>query len=355
MKKLIIFTLFAALAPRLVLAQQTEVQDDLPPALRWYQNCIGQLSADQLRHLTPAPSALGFPDSCAALIKSAWGQEAPFNWMCPEPDYAPWDGYQPQKQHCPTGCVATATAQIMNYYRYPIHGNGQHSINPQQLAGTEEYSVDFAEATYEWDKMLDDYSGDFTDEQAYAVAQLCYHVGVASNMGYLPDGSNTDNQYALNALVEFFGYDDTIIRNIQRDDYTDSEWMQLVYTELSQGRPILYEGLGVDLGTYGIYGHSFIIDGYNSDGLVHVNWGWNGRYNGYYDISLLNPSNLHFDAFQMMVIGIRPPSTPGGITETSAPAPCSRQYYTLDGRRANPLCPGIYISQGRKIVVGRHR
>ncbi|MBQ8095492.1 MAG: C10 family peptidase [Prevotella sp.] len=342
-----------------VIAHGDTPCDTLNPGVRWWLNSIRQ-QPDIHRAPTVRPTELGFPDSCEPLLTTEWGQEAPYNWMCPLPDYSPWGGYLPDATHCPTGCVATATAQIMKHFRYPAHGEGTCSVNPEQLPGTTVYTVDLAEAHYDWDLMLDDYTTDYTEEQARAVAELSYHVGVASRMGYRDDASATDNNYALMALQQHFGYSNGI-ENIERNNYTESEWMQLVYTELSEGRPILYEAVGIDLGTYGIYGHSFVIDGYDADGLVHVNWGWYGNSNGYYDIALLNPRDLHFDAYQMMGIGIQPASH--GDTAVDSPHSIGQRpaaadgVYTLDGRllrqasSPSQLPPGIYLCNGRKHIV----
>ena len=129
--------------------------------------------------------------------------------------------------------------------------------------------------------------------------------------------------------------------------------MEMVYRELSEGRPIFYEAIDVSL-THGAYAHSFIIDGYRDDGYVHVNWGWNGQQDGYYDIGKLNPDGYKFNFYQDMTIGIQaPPHTDDAILpppSTLNPPPST--IYTLDGRPVQlPQAPGIYIKDGRKIVV----
>lgn len=298
-----------------VIAYMSDPIDRTNPGLNWWLTSLEQLPAKAMVGIkTTTPEALGFPSRCEPLLTTNWGQDAPYSWMCPEPGYLPWAGYRPDVPHCPTGCVATATAQIMKYFGYPLHGTGTSSVNPEQREGTTVYTVDHSQATYRWELMLDDYvEGEYTAEQAQAVAELCYHVGVASMMGYREDASSTDNYYAILALQEHFGYASEGVDNIDRNEYDESQWMRMVYTELSEGRPILYEALGIALGTYGIYGHSFVIDGYDEDGLVHVNWGWDGRHNGFYDIALLNPRDLQFDAYQMMAIGIRPSHITGDV------------------------------------------
>ena len=69
----------------------------------------------------------------------------------------------------------------------------------------------------------------------------------------------------------------------------------MVYSEISAGRPVLYGGATPDN-----YGHSFVIDGYNSTGLVHVNWGWSGGGNAYCDIAILNSGQGNFSEGQDM-------------------------------------------------------
>ena len=296
-----------------VIAYMSDPIDRSNPGLNWWLSSVERLPAKAMVGIkTTTPASLGFPSRCEPLLTTNWGQDAPYSWMCPEPGYLPWAGYRPDVPHCPTGCVATATAQIMKYFGYPLHGTGTSSVNPEQQEGTTVYTVDHSLATYRWDLMLDDYvEGEYTTEQAQAVAELCYHVGVASLMGYREDASATDNYYAILALQEHFGYATEGVESVDRNNYSESDWMKMVYTELSEGRPILYEALGIDLGNYGIYGHSFVIDGYDEAGLVHVNWGWYGRHNGFYDIALLNPIDLQFDAYQMMATGIRPKSIVG--------------------------------------------
>jgi len=91
------------------------------------------------------------------------------------------------------------------------------------------YTVDYSQATYRWDLMLDDYvEGEYTAEQAQAVAELCYHVGVASMMGYREDASSTDNYYAILALQEHFGYASDGVNNVDRNKYDESQWMRMV-------------------------------------------------------------------------------------------------------------------------------
>ena len=82
--------------------------------------------------------------------------------------------------------------------------------------------------------------------------------------------------------------------------------MEYIYSILSSGNPILYSAKDINLELGIIAGHNFIIDGYDENGLVHVNWGWYGIENGYFDIALLNVREYTYDDWQAMYIGLYP-------------------------------------------------
>ena len=311
-------------------------------------------------HCIPYAAALSqpvLPAAVAPLLTSTWGQRAPYNFMCPLKTPTPWGGYLPDEQHCRVGCVAVAMGQIMRYHHWPVLGEGSNSVTyPVLSSSANTFSVDFAEATYDWDNMIDDYSGDYTEAEGRAVAQLLYHCAVASNMLFEKTFSFSTNFTASDALVKYFHYDGERMQTRMRSDYSRDEWMDMVREELSQGRPIFYEAISISL-SEGIYAHSFVIDGYNEEGLVHVNWGWYGHEDGYYDIDLLDPPGYQFNFYQDMIVGIQPSGQDTGIADSQTPAPSS-DVYTLDGRcvrrNANSLDglpTGLYIWKGKKTVV----
>jgi hypothetical protein len=187
----------------------------------------------------------------------------------------------------------------MNYHQYPERGIGDHQYSFKPADGDGRIiSANFGETYYDWGNMLDDYSKGYTDEQADAVATLMLHCGVAVEMGYTASGSGSYGQEACLGIKKFFGYNKNA-RLYTRDFYTAESWMQLVYNELNNNRPIYYAGSSESSG-----GHAFVIDGYNQDGMVHVNWGWGGKSNGMFDISLLNPTGYEFSAGQDMILGM---------------------------------------------------
>ena len=225
----------------------------------------------------------------------AWDQSAPYNIFCPKIG----------TEKAPTGCVATAMAQIMKYYQWPVKGAGTHSYRPAQLS--KPLTVDFSKTTYSWTNMLNTY-GTSTAIQDTAVATLMYHCGVAVNMDYTAASSGAYSNDIPAALSNYFGYDPNA-QLVTRDYYTQAEWTNLIKTELNSARPILYGGSSAD------GGHQFICDGYNSANLFHFNWGWSGSYNGYFELTSLNVETPGigggsggFTEGQDMVIGIQKPS-----------------------------------------------
>lgn len=264
------------------------------PALQWWLKAV-----DEACNALPAagmqysylPSDWQLPDHVDPLVTSLWGQMTPFNDLCP---------LDPQGR-CVTGCVATAMSQVMYTHRWPRQGQGTHSmIFTDSKLTPHELTFDYGATTFDWDNMLDDYSQTYTSSQRKAVATLMYAAGVSVDMDYSPDGSGTIATYIPEALHQYFGYPQAQV--IYRNDGRDEQWCHTMYDELSDGAPIIYNGIDV----LNMGGHSFVVDGYDSDGLVHVNWGWNGTDNGYYDFRLLNPEGYTFSHYQTMIIGLRP-------------------------------------------------
>ncbi len=185
-----------------------------------------------------------------------------------------------------TGCVATSMAQVMNYHGYPTKGTGSTSYRyiPQGGA-TLTLRANFGTTSYDWANMADDYSnGGYTAAQAEAVATLMSHCGIAVHMNYNASGSGAMSHVACRALKKYFNYS-AKIGCLYREFFHVDEWMNIIYKELSDGCPIIYGG------NSGTGGHSFVFDGYDEDGLVSVNWGWEGVDDGYFDIASLNGYN----------------------------------------------------------------
>jgi len=246
-----------------------------------------------------------------ALIKTTWDQAPYYNDLCPFDN-----GYN---QRTVTGCVATAMAQVLKYWNYPAAGVGANSYNDGSYG---DLSVSFSNTTYEWGAMPNSISTSNS-----AIATLMYDCGVAVDMSYgvaatggsaayvVSTGSGVthgggNQKCAQNAFVNYFGYDADSIKGVTRSNYTDAQWINMLQTELSNKRPVVYSGFDS-----ANEGHCFVFDGYNSThNLFHVNWGWSGVYNGFFSINALNPGGGrigggagNFNLRQQAIIGIEPP------------------------------------------------
>ena len=201
-----------------------------------------------------------------------WDQGSPFNNLTPMKNGA----------HSVTGCVATALAQIMAYYKYPSALKEDIPAYTTSTNGYEMPSISKGQI-YDWDNILDTYlnSSEYNDTQALAVAKLMLHVGCALKTNYGNSGSGANSSTAGKVLAKYFGYDPDNTTSISRKDVTQQEWNNIIYGELEALRPVLVSGSNSSIG------HAFICDGSDSNGLFHINWGWGGRYNGYFDITTL--------------------------------------------------------------------
>lgn len=204
-----------------------------------------------------------------------WDQTSPYNNMCPKYDSV---------HVAATGCVATAMAQVMAYYKYPkqLKADIPGYVNRWNGIPMEIPTITREEGIYDWDNMLPKYNkeANATQQQKDAVAKLMYHCGAAVQMNYGPESAAS---VSASKLAKYFGYDADLMMDLSRSTFTLDKWMQIIDTELAAGRPVLYGGQASD------GGHQFICDGIDGEGLYHINWGWSGSQNGYFDLSLLNP------------------------------------------------------------------
>ena len=280
------------------------------PGFNWWLNATRKVMLQQQpRRETTKPDPSRFPTSVQPLLSTTWGQREPFKFMCPFDTYvsdlSQYGTYTPDAGHYSVGCGPLAMAQYMNYYKFPKHGMGEASVTVKYDQGDVTVHVDFEQATYDWDNMIDDYQGDYTREQGMAVAQLCYHCGVAAQTTWNSLGGGTNDQRIVEAFTKHFNYNDTA-HYVPRSRYDEPTWMEMIYSMLSSGNPILYSAKDINIVEGIIAGHNFIIDGYDENGLVHVNWGWYGVENGYFDVALLNVLQYTYDDWQAMYVGLYP-------------------------------------------------
>ena len=229
------------------------------------------------------------------LAKIRWSQFAPYNWYSP----MRWSPKDNVEKHAPTGCVATAVAQVMRYYAWPPKGHGKAKHLDKE--------IDFAtEAPYNWKAMIGDYAAQaYTQEQGNAVARLMRDVGYASRMKFQVDESSTTPHYAFEALRRNFYYAKTL-RHYITDEHSTVEWQRLLIDELKAGRPVPMGGMTI-VNT----AHEFVCDGYDGQGYFHLNWGWGGQSDGYFLLQSVGTGDggtngMLYNFAGSMIIGMQP-------------------------------------------------
>ena len=243
------------------------------------------------------PEQLGYKAYVDALVSSKWDQEAPYNNQTPL--FSKSDG---TFVHPLTGCVATAMSQVMYTHQYPstVHGQIYYRMKQGDNGEFRTFSKDLDGKTIDYANMIDAYDeGSYSKKQGNAVAYLMSYAGLTVNMQYSTTFSGAYSTDAALALQKNFGYDNTDY--YFRMEVDDDWWKNKVYETINNGNPIIYGAVD----TKGHGGHCFVLDGYDAKGFVHVNWGWSGSENGYYDIDVLNPGTLssyQFSEQQEMVI-----------------------------------------------------
>lgn len=220
--------------------------------------------------LSDSPSVVVEP-----LVTTKWNQDAPFNNFAPE-----YTDDNNNTQRCATGCAATAMAQIMKFHNWPEQGVGHYSYEHQSF-GT--ISSNFSEHVYDWTNMIDRYNnGEYSNVQADAVALLMKDCGVSLNMNYGPVSGASIYSYTP-AFKNYFRYSS---RTVNRSGCETAEFTKIITDELQEGRPLIYCGTGED------GGHAFVVDGYDTNYFLHVNWGWGGYSDGYFDMNYMDPTGL---------------------------------------------------------------
>ncbi len=254
--------------------------DSDSPQSRWQQllEAGAEVAPDdeiQAKSL-PSVSDLRVPP----LVQTQWSQEDAAGDYC-------YNYYTPN--HFPTGCVATAMAQLMRYHSFPTAGIGvktfQISVNgvPQNRNTR---GGNGSGGPYYWDRMVFDPSSGLTDQQRQAIGALCYDAGLSVNMDYTADGSGASTATADEVLVSTFGYANSIYADFSVSGLTDA-LKKMINSNLDASLPVIVSISGPGVG------HAAIADGYGlSDGTMyhHMNFGWAGLEDAWYQLPpITNP------------------------------------------------------------------
>lgn len=254
--------------------------DNMAPALKYwlgeYARQIAYARANGVDEAAPRIARTLGRAEIAPKVSTLWDQGAPYNQLCPP--------------GCPTGCVATAAAQVMKYHEYPENPvTANLSYNASVNGESVNLELDLKDFKFDWDNMLNTYTASATAEQKLAVAQLMQAAGYGAEMSYASSASGAQTFRVGYFLAEKFGYDKSV-QYLTRDCYTLDEWESIIYDQLVNVGPVLYDGT-----TINNEGHAFVMDGYkeeNGEAYFHLNWGWGGMSDGYFTVGALDPSAM---------------------------------------------------------------
>ena len=236
--------------------KMTENPNDQPPYFKLFLKEYERVVKEVRSKATATTPQRPIKRKVEPLLTCKWSQYDPFN------KYTPLSN----GQHTPTGCVATATAQVMFYNKWPKN-------RPQDyIASTGDDAK--KSATYWWDEMKNTTNEMRTEQSRQAVGVLMYDIGKAVHMRYYIKGSDSNLQRACNALRDKFDY---TVRYLDKNFLPANDFLNEVMQEISDGYPVLVVGGP----------HAFVYDGYDEQGLIHTNWGWEGENDGYFDINIV--------------------------------------------------------------------
>lgn len=271
-------------------------ETELPDGLQYWLSFLSEemnaaIEAGYVKAIVNPITSANAQQSIEPLCTTKWSQKDPYNNKI--------GGNA-------TGCVATGMAQVMKFWNYPTKGTGSHTG-----AYAPNYSADFGNTTYDWANMLDEYGSGWEEKaQIDAVSTLMLHCGVATDMRWGKNESATPNAYAAYALRTYFNYNKNLYIET-RDQLSLGAWKALLIDQLQTGHPLCYAGMSTATGGVG---HFFVCDGYDASiGMFHFNWGWAGMYDGYYDVTSLEPGTGgtgagmgSYNYFQQIFVNMQP-------------------------------------------------
>ena len=300
---------------------------NIPDGLQWWLEATEAALKSGARASEDA-DILKVSEPVDNFVTTLWKQSSPYNSLCPK---------DKNDNVCLTGCGATAMAMAINYFKYPDAGTGTGWYSVQTpVNGADPIIESFdnvpIDGQYKWDKMKDSYSN---NETAKEVATLMFDCGKSVDMKYSASGSGSKCASIPHALAYNFSYDSLSVNHYFRNYFSDKEWFTFVRNELENKRPIIYSGTDLKNG-----GHTFLLTGINTDGMVYINWGWGGLANGWFAIDNLYIDKLgyYFAYNQEIVVGLNPQKTPAeGLENTSVWSFSPNYNFALSSNARNEL------------------
>lgn len=195
------------------------------------------------------------------------------------------------------GCVAVAMAITMKKDGWPPSGFGSNSYTSKTYGISQSASFN---TSFNWASLpLTNEKSGWNSTTQNEIAKILHLIGVSVNMDYSPTGSAAYTQDAWFAMIKNFRYD-KYSNWLQRLDYSDSEWKQMLKNEINNNRVVIYDGNKDNSA------HAFVCDGYNSSGYFHFNFGWGGSQNGFFSIDNISTTNGNYSLNQTAIMGLKP-------------------------------------------------
>lgn len=246
-------------------------------------------------------------EGSGVLLETAnWGQGEPYNMLTPE-----FDGV-----HAPTGCVATAMAIVMKYHNWPERG--RHKFEFERYG--ENLYHDFSTDEFDFTKMPNDCLNNPTESQVCEISKLMYCASFSVATSFSKKSGSARSEIVGHQLMRYFKYSPDC-QHIELRDFDKERWTDIIKENLDSKAPIIYFANSES------EGHAFILDGYNGEGMYHINWGWNGSANGYFNLLNLSPLDFSFNNNHRMVVNIIPDRT---NTDYAEPWCCIGLFREMD-------------------------
>lgn len=271
-------------------------------------------------------------DSQVILIKTTWDQGdydgTIYNMFAPKATSSAPGGYYT----CPTGCVATALAQICNYYQFPkkprglaqtsyswnagetyiLYNGSYRDVTYQSGSGTKRMNFDSRDTLpFDYSLMPNSLTARTALNKRKEVSRLGWYLGIAVKMSYNPGGSSSNDEKVMQGMPTNFKY--TVGTYTNRTSSNTTYYMNLLREDLMKKRPVYMTGVstvgdGRDAG-----GHAFICAGYMQEdqNMYYMNWGWGGGSDAWYNLRANTQESMYaggyaFTDYQSHITGMIP-------------------------------------------------
>ena len=212
-----------------------------------------------------------------------WNQWQPYNDYCPRVAKATESGWDVYRNRSPVGCVPTALAQIMGYYKWPARFDRDFGYTNSCSSGpfrSVAYRFD-GSVPFEWDDLTDTYTysswGDMSssvkESVRYPIARLMNFNDVMTRVsfgGVGSGGGSGANVYTGASNNPWY----TGLSGVSK-----ANWPNTIKTATQAGEPV----------PVGVPGHQIVAHGYAEDSAgakyCYVNYGWGGQNDGWFDLA----------------------------------------------------------------------